>query len=367
MNLLRIAYLAQTTMSPTSGVAKKLAMQCDTWRDLGHTVGLFTFARRGQGGTPVNSAAWSHRLVEGPPLIASWRAVKALKAWEPDVLYFRAGFYWPAIKFAARRYPMIIEINGNDRHQIPQMMSAAMARLYLNRWERMIADASGVVGVSPDHVAVLPVAIRERAIVVGNPMRLDTYEPLPPNPQPRPRLVFLGTPGHPWHGLDKVLWLASARPQWDLELIGYTPADVAAPTGKVPPNVHCHGILAPSQYVSIIATCDVALSVLALHRKGFNWDSALKTREYLALGLPVILAYKEVGLQGRMPYLLQLPNEEGNVTASLPQIDAFVEKWRGRRIGQPAEVRAMDALITERRRLALMAKAVEERANRADH
>lgn len=58
---------------------------------------------------------------------------------------------------------------------------------------------------------------------------------------------------------------------------------------------------------NLFNSCNMACGSLALHREGFVTASPLKTKEYLARGIPFIYAYKEIGLPENYPYALQLP------------------------------------------------------------
>ena len=60
--------------------------------------------------------------------------------------------------------------------------------------------------------------------------------------------------------------------------------------------MHLHGYLSAGEYRRIIAGADAAISSLGLHRIGLEEASPLKSRECLALGLPLVLAYVDTDL-----------------------------------------------------------------------
>jgi hypothetical protein len=102
-----------------------------------------------------------------------------------------------------------------------------------------------------------------------------------------------------------------------------------------------------------MAAADVAIGPLALHRKGLTEASALKVAEYLAYGIPVILANAEAAFPDGAPFLLEIPNTEDNVDVSRDELRAFVERWRGRRVPR-REISAIDTAVVERQRLGLL-------------
>jgi hypothetical protein len=99
-----------------------------------------------------------------------------------------------------------------------------------------------------------------------------------------------------------------------------------------------------------VAAADVAIGPLALHRNRMDEASPLKVADYLAYGLPVIIAHQDTRFPDGAPFLLQLSNEEDNVDRALDDIAAFVDSWVGRRVDR-REIRVIDAPLVERQRL----------------
>ena len=61
--------------------------------------------------------------------------------------------------------------------------------------------------------------------------------------------------------------------------------------------------------------------------------SPLKVRDYLSHGLPVLLAHDDTDFPGAAPwYLMQIANDEDNVTTSLAAIEAWADSLAGRRV-----------------------------------
>jgi glycosyltransferase involved in cell wall biosynthesis len=188
--------------------------------------------------------------------------------------------------------------------------------------------------------------------VLPNSIDLSRYPELPPANNSTPRLVFIGSPGLPWAGVDKIARLAAASPTWRFDIVGPRPGELPG----APANLVVHGTLGRDRYLPIMAQADVAIGPLALHRKGLSESSALKVAEYLAHGIPVILGNAETAFPDGAPFLLQLPNTEDNVDAATDEIRDFVERWRGQRVARSA-ISAIDSTVVERRRLLLMLHA----------
>lgn len=105
----------------------------------------------------------------------------------------------------------------------------------------------------------------------------------------------------------------------------------------VPPNIHLHGFLDRSAYLSILARADVGIGTLALHRKGMEEASPLKVREYLACGIPILLAYEDTDLSGaNFDFVLQISNTEDNLRSHVEDIRQFAFDMQGRRANREA-------------------------------
>jgi len=124
-----------------------------------------------------------------------------------------------------------------------------------------------------------------------------------------------------------------------------------------PQNIRAPGKLSRKEYEPLVAACTAGIGTLALHRKAMNEACALKVREYLAFGLPVILGYNDVDIPNGAPYALQLPNSEDNVSGNIEKISAFVERWRGRRVPRN-EIVHIDSAAKEQKRLAVLQRVI---------
>ncbi|WP_433944528.1 glycosyltransferase [Paenibacillus sp. SN-8-1] len=173
------------------------------------------------------------------------------------------------------------------------------------------------------------------------------------------QLVFIGSPGQAWHGVDAIAELAKAKPRWSFDIIGVDAAELPEP---VPANMIFHGRLARKEYQPLLARADLAIGTLALYRKQMKEASPLKVREYLANGLPVITAYEETDFPEPVPFILQLPNSPGNVRDGLAQIDAFASEWRGKKVPRRM-IGHLDTRVKESQRLSYM-KLIREKGGR---
>ncbi len=335
-----------------TGPFKKMAQQASAWSARGHEVGLFVVTAadtaddwRGLPETCDVQVAGSDALGAA---ISRRRSFRAAAEWKPDLLYVRHGVYAPGLGRLLARQPSVLEVNGDDV-AIAGMTSAAKARWTLLTRRIALRRATGAIFMTHE-LADRP-GFRQDGLlrlVLPNGIDLAAVPTLPPTTASSPRLALIGHPRSPWHGTDKLRALGRAFPGWQIDVIGPDATDVG---DDPPPNLVVHGELAESDYVRLLALADVGIGSLAMHRVGTNENPALKVREYLARGLPVILGCLDPDFPEGVDFMLRLPNTESNVADNLERVRSFVETWQGRRVPHD-RLRHLDIDVKEAQRLA---------------
>ena len=347
---MRVAYTLTWSGGASTGVFKKVADQVAAWQALGVEAGIFVATTRaGEGdweAIPETKQVLTYGSAQGSFLIQG-KLLDAAASWTPDITYVRTT---PRHALAVRQLHAqrhVIEIQTND---LAEAAGISRHRLWLSQVTRRSCHgaASGLVFVSQE-LASLPSysMFTDRRTVIANGIDLARFTTLPAsNSGTAPRLAFMGQSSAKWLGLEDIYDLARARPEWTIDLIGPTE------TGKTPKmaNLNFHGEMSSSEYLPILAGADAALSTLAWYRSSMSEASPLKSREYLALGLPVIGAYADTDIADDNPIYLRLPNRPGSLVKELPRIEGFIDKWRGRRVTHD-EIRFLDTSVKEAKRI----------------
>ena len=353
---MRIAYISlHWPRTRNSGVGKKLQRQVTAWRMAGHEARLFMHTSRYEPSSElIEAEVFSYETggklkTELTRSQAMGRMLKTVGSFHPDVIYLRSGMYvFPAHRLMALA-PVVMEINTNDLTQHEGL--GGIYSLY-NRLTRglFLRRARGLVSVSRELVISPSFAVyRKPARVIANGIDLENFNPLPAPANSIPRLAFIGNPGYIWHGVDKLVALAHNCPDLMIDVIGY---DQIPFTDAVPMNLILHGYLSAEAYLRILAGADAAVSSLGLHRIGLEEASPLKSRECLALGLPLVLAYIDTDLHDLdCDFLLKIPNKEDNIQTHGEMIRAFVYRVRGCRADRKLLAPRIDARYKEVRRL----------------
>lgn len=352
---MRIAFVAEYDAFLPSGVLLKISSQMKTWRSFGVEAQLFLISPPPQ--HPSMQACvdgWvfmspATRLLRGSArtyankILSSAMLKRKLLDWNPEIIYYRNSLWYPGLKRILSVAPFILEVNTIDTGEFIGIKGV------LNKISRDVTlkKTSGFVAVS-EEIGNFLKGFKKPIRVQTNGFDLQRVQPRLPPDNPRPRLIFAGTPGFRWHGVDKILYLASKLPVFDFHIVG------SDPEGNELGNVFMHGYLSQEHLYDLYREMDVAIGTLALYRKKMEQASPLKVREYLALGLPVIIGYDDPDLRG-LECVLQIPNDENGVANSIDLIRDFVENWKGRQIPSKEVYSRIDIRYKEHEKLKFIA------------
>ncbi|MBM3126488.1 MAG: glycosyltransferase family 4 protein [Chloroflexi bacterium] len=357
---MRIAYVALHLDSKVmdGGVGGKFQSQMRCWEMAGHRAQLFLLS---PDHPPIDGIrVFTYGSFDKWPLaglvfrevsrsMALSNLMGAVAVYKPDIVYLRYGLFAYPLMNIFRLAPVVVEINTND---IDEYRHRGWFFYWMNRLTRGWVLNSAKAVISPSHeIQQLPEnrAIVPPLFVISNGIELGDLAPYPAPNNDTPVLVFAGSPGFGWHGVDKIIELAILCPDLQVEIVGYCIEDLKM---KIPSNVRLHGFVPRARLGGILAGADVALGTLALHRKNMQEASALKVRESLLAGIPTIIAYEDTDLAGLdLPYLLRLPNTEENIRENAGRIRDFCYGMRGVRVERDKIAHRLDQRKKETARL----------------
>jgi len=356
---MRIAYISlHWPRTRDSGVGKKILRQLSLWQAYGHEARLFMHTSEYEPrsdlieGEILSYAERGKLWTEWERIRAARQLVRAVDAFHHDLIYFRYGMYVFPIHRLAQVAPVVEDINTNDVTQHKEWGTVLDSYNRLTRG-LMLRRVSGLVCVSRELSRSPAFSVFGKpTATIANGIDLDKFQPLPAPSNATPRLVFMGSPGHLWHGVDKLAALADHCPELHIDVIGYDPpAEDNSLYSKQ--NIMFHGYLTREKYKNILARADAAISSLALHRVGLEEASPLKSREYLACGLPAVLPYMDTDLDDLdSDFILRIPNREDNIQTHAQSIRDFAYRMRGCRADREVLVSRIDSKSKEMTRLA---------------
>jgi glycosyltransferase involved in cell wall biosynthesis len=208
-------------------VGKKIQSQIAVWNAIGHEAGLFMHASAGEPTSQLIEAEVisyeSHGKIQTEinRIRAARQLVKAVEAFKPDIIYLRYGIYVYPAHCLMRIAPVVEEINTNDLTQHEDL--GGIYSLY-NRFTRgiFLRRVRGLVAVSRElEISPAFAVYRKPTRVIANGIDLDSFTPLSAPSNETPRLVFIGSPGYLWHGVDKLVDFARRFTNLQLDIVGY--------------------------------------------------------------------------------------------------------------------------------------------------
>ncbi len=362
---MRIAYISlHWARTFSSGVGKKIHRQIETWKSFGHEACLFMHTEDKLVRNLLPSKKFKYpaqtgiRQRELGRIRAAKEMLSEVENYQPDIIYLRYGVYIYPLHCLASIAPIVEEINTND---VEQHKELGIAYSSYNRLTRgfFLRSISGLSCVSEElSEASVFKKYNKDTRIIANGIDLTEISPLPAPDNSTPRLLFIGGPGHAWHGIDKIITFAKNTSDIEVDIIGY---DSLPDHPQLPENLRLHGYLPTEKYLALFSIADVAISSLAMHRVGLTEASPLKSREYLAYGLPMILAYKDTDLdQLNVDYLLRIPNSEDNIIRHGKLIRDFAYRMRGKRVKREEIAPYIDTRIKEKKRLNFFKEIIEK-------
>jgi glycosyltransferase involved in cell wall biosynthesis len=334
-----ITYFAVCHDGPTSGVGKKIRDQLDAWQLLGFETSLHVITLR------ENRNAWkeicpgSHIWVETAlALRILLRIIVQLKIRRDRarIVFFRDSFPYHHLK-PSKNQSHVLEVNSLQKAEIQLhgkakfLLFKMMYRQYYRSWRHFnfVTDELRQLFIHEE------LCDANRAMVFPNSINLQRIQVLPVSQKKEPRLIFIGHPGLAWNGIDQIMELANSWPAARFHVVGESKQEEMSDLQ----NVFFHGYLSEEHYREIAADCHIAIGTLGLQSKSMTSGSALKTREYLALGLPVVIRYREVDFGSLdSSFILTLPLDSRPISTFQLEIVKFLDKWKHQRVPREAIV-----------------------------
>ncbi len=133
------------------------------------------------------------------------------------------------------------------------------------------------------------------------------------------RIIFVASNFTHWHGLDRILAGAKAyrgAKKISLKIVGKVTASQEQHISSIKNplvDITVCGLLGREKLDLEFSSCDLAISSLAVFRNKIQQACALKTREYIARGIPFVYAYDDVDLNAQESFALKLEANETQI------------------------------------------------------
>ena len=335
---MKILYVAKF-FPMSSGVIRKIQGQMKAMAELGHQVQLVWFDEAGRSDLDapakelldstfcrVNRIPVTNRKkfllspwgITGNPVLQ-----KAIQ--ECDLIYSRSlGPIYPAVLafYMTVRKPLVVEHNTmelNEYKLVGSWIATLLERLFGGVTRRRYA---GLVGIA-DEVCEYQRALASKDIpsqTISNGYDVCSAQVRTPNKTENEIHLLAIAKFSRWHGYDRAIHGLAAyqgTEQFKLHLVGDGTAldgyrTLANDLGVVDQIVF-HGMKNGQEQVSFFNRCDIGLDAVGCHRKGATSTSSLKSREYMARGIPFVHEDLFDDIPEGYPYILRIPVDESPV------------------------------------------------------
>jgi glycosyltransferase involved in cell wall biosynthesis len=366
---MRIAYVTlHWPRTPESSIGQKIIRQMQNWHKAGHEVHFFSH---------MHSVPPEVDLVDGEYFIYMQRSgfvgriqsefsriravrelILAVREYCPDLIYLRWSMYVFPVHRLLKVAPTIVEVNTNDFEE--HKLLGFLPDLYNRMTRGLLLGLAAGHSFATAEMAELPVfrKYQKPGVVITNSLDLVHTPSYPAPRNSPPHLLFIGTPGMPWHGEEKLIPLAESFPDLIIDIMGI---DRMGGVSSLPDNIRLHGFLSGQDYEAVLAQADAAIGTLSLHKKGMEEAATFKIRDCVARGIPCILPYVDTDLDDlESEYFLHIPNSEDNIQTHGQVIHDFVYSMRGKRIPRELIVERIDSSVKESKRLSFFQQFIKE-------
>jgi glycosyltransferase involved in cell wall biosynthesis len=357
----QITYLLDWKFSPSTGVGKKVISQIEAWGSYGLQVELVVATHKD------HLKSWAEQ--ELPIKVYGYSGIMTRRKARNDALkyakknnetkgfYVRFGILSLPLIFLFLKNKVIIELNFKGFKEYKRRSFFLYLYLRLTRkfiFMKCLGACAVTYEISDEFRAVTKSKVNSG--VFPNSINLKKFKTLPLNHSSEINLVFVGSPGQVWHGIDRVIQLAEIFKNFKFHVIG-----PSKPTGICDrENIVFTGELYGTDLVEYLAKMDLGISSLAMERNNLMEGSPLKTREYLAAGLPVIAGYKDTAIDADSNYFLDLSNSTWPITnETIQKIESFATAWKGKRVPR-ALLSSIDSNVVENSRAKFIINILKE-------
>ena len=244
--------------------------------------------------TPIVEPQFPLKITKIPkiPLVRQiiWDLLVSLRTLvtKADVFYIREGSFhlFSAIALRLRRVAVAIEINGRAQEDNESRGAGRLVRNLSNLSERLLLRRADVTFNVTDEL--------RRGSEAGNPRAVhvhvdngvaSTFFGVRMKPSKTIRFIYVGT-FTPWDGADRIIALAKVRPDLSFVMVG-DGSRRRELQDEATPNVEFSGWRAYADLPREYGSCNAGIVLYTEARHRSIGMSSLKTREYVAAGLPV--------------------------------------------------------------------------------
>ncbi len=308
-----------------TGVGRAIAGQVQATRKLGLPIDFWVIGGEGQAPEGVFGERVSGPLLSRASRLLKARAlasIEGLRKYDVILLRYPGGLDLDPLALLRNRRNRVATVHHTK--EVPEIVSGGRTARSLPRaaleWvngRRILSNVDGLVGVT-DEIRDYETHRSRRAVIAatianGIDVASIAHTGFVPFDGRELRLLFIAGSHAPWHGTDRLL---ASLAQYNgatrvhLDMVGSAKELPGTRTVRGPVTIDYHGTLKGDALDACFSGATLAVSSLAMFRNGLEQGCVLKSREYVARGMPLVVGYDDVDLRGDLPFCLRVPNDD---------------------------------------------------------
>lgn len=349
---MKITYFLDWSGNPKSGVPTKVNDQVREWRRQNYEVLLILCCpdKFKQDWKDIAGETITYSSQIGRIWKRFFECPIELLRKPSDVIYFRYGLYSPLELFVIAWKFSVLEINAENRayYKLRSRLTYFLFSIQSSVLNKIVNLFIHVTEESR-HKSRTP----SKSKFVTNGIDLENHIHINQNPNTHkiPKAIFVGSDDFKWNGRARLEKIATEVKFIEVYSIGLR----LSSKSQVKELTSSFG----TDFTTLLKEMDIGISTLDLQVLGIKEAAPLKTRHYLAAGLPVIAACRDSAFPNSSPFYFELEfSSDNSEIINLEDLRKFVEFWSGKRV--PLEqLSEIDIKTTERKRLSFIREFYE--------
>jgi len=342
---MNIAYLLDWVGDPRTGVPRKVQGQVLFWEKYGCKVEVIAVVpqKYHQEWSNISKQIFGYKSKFGRIAARVRASIYLIKSKDFDFVYRRVSI-WELFEIISMFFvPTVLEINTNNMKYFKNK-SRLLSTIHTVELFFVSRLAIGACAVTNELVNQQRPILKNKSKAFTNSVDILGAKLLPlVKVSGKTSFVFVGSESFLWNGLDRINLLAKTFPEYEFHMVGIS--------GTGPKNIIWHPAMYGEELLRFFEQIDFGLSTLSIDEMDLFEAAPLKSRHYLAHGLPVVGAYIDSALDSQANFYFQLKFDKDNqAILNKDELSVFIEKWTGLRV-QKSELNCIDSNYVEKERI----------------
>jgi hypothetical protein len=342
---MRIAYMLDWKGDPKTGVPQKVQDQIKIWEKNNGRVEIFAVIPKKyeKEWLKKTNRIFSYSSNVGRYISRIKASLSLMLSRDFDLAYRRISIWEISEIVSMLVVPTVLEINTNNKWFFSNK-SFLLRLVYEIQYSIVSRIALGACAVTKELVKLQSPRLSAKTKAFTNSIDVENtlMSPLRKDDE-KTKLIFVGSESFIWNGLDRLKNLAMEFPNLQFHVVGVT--------GTGPNNIVWYPNLYNESLSRLYEKIDIGISTLSINKMNLVEAAPLKSRNYLAHGLPVVGAYKDSAIEENSKFFMEIkfdPATDKLINKS--EFLEFIKFWQGKRVIK-SDLLCIESSNVERQRI----------------